>query len=178
MTTDAAATTYLLYAWTGRELEAHADLTALGIDAWCGRTLVWKRKGKARKAVPIEAPAIPNYLVAAMDARQFHQARGVRWLANMVATLTVAERREFAVFQRCVDAAYREARRQADNGERPAVEFMPGEEMDLLSPAFVGKVARFRRLVQAAHERHPRLEVEMDGLRMLVDPLDVRKARA
>lgn len=185
--------TYLLYARTGKEFEVADELAALGIDVWCGRAIEWKRLGKKRKPEPVERPALPNYLFAEMTPRQFYEAQSVKFLAGTMTPLTEQEvhgkpawvddvgrkhpaRPGLYQFKADVDRAYERADKARRNSEVPRAEFKPGETVTIIGGPFADKIATFRRVVERAFDLHPRLRLDMDGLPLEVDPLDVRRS--
>jgi transcriptional antiterminator NusG len=168
--------TYLLYAATGREFDVARDLAGLEIDAWCGRVINWKRTGKDRRPRPVEEPALPNYIFAEMTADQFHRARQVKHLAPTMIMLSRASVPGYTEFRDTVDARYRaddHARRCADVVIEP---FEVGEVLNVIGGPFADLCGKFRRVVQAAHDLHPKIEMDFGSLTVRVDPLDVRSA--
>jgi len=171
-------TTYLLYATTNHEFDAEAGLREAGLDVWCGRAIEWKRVGKKRKPEPVERPALPNYLFARLSPRDFYAAQAVKWVAPTLVALSRADERALERFQAQVDQAYAEADKARRANEVPLSEFRPGEALEVVAGVLADKMGKFRRVVEQAHDLHPRVEVEIEGLRMQLDPLDVRRASA
>lgn len=167
---------YLLYARTGHEFEAEADLHERGIDAWCGRVIEFKRVGKSRKPQPIEKPALPNYIFAELSPREFYTAQGVKWLASTFVSLSRADVEAVVRYRAEVRRAYEEADRARRANEVPLSEFKPGETLELVGGPLAEKMGTFRRVVERSHDLHPHVELEVDGLRVQADPLDVRRA--
>lgn len=169
-------TTYLLYARSGHEFDAEAELRDAGISVWCGRAIEWKRVGKKRKPEPVEKPALPNYLFAIVLPHQFTTAQSVRWVAPKFEALSLLDERALDRFAGEVDRAYEDADKIRRANEVPVSEFRPGERLEVVAGVLADKMGKFRRVVEQAHDLHPRLELEIEGLRMHVDPLDVRRA--
>lgn len=167
---------YLLYARSGHEFDAEADLHERGIDAWCGRVIEFKRVGKARKPQPVEKPALPNYLFAELSPREFYAAQGVKWLASTFVALSRADVEAVARYRAEVRRAYEENDRARRANEVPLSELKPGEALELIAGPLAEKMGRFRRVVERSHDLHPYVEIEVDGLRVQADPLDVRRA--
>jgi len=171
-------TTYLCYARTGKEFEVESALRECVNDVWCGRVIEWKRVGKKRRPEPIEKPALPNYLFATMTDGQFHEAQGIKYLAATMAPLGRHAERGFHRFRHAVDAEYAEADRARRNSEVPSSEFRVGELLEIIGGPFSERIATFRQVVERAHELHPRLRLDVDGVPVEIDPLDVRRATA
>lgn len=170
-------TSYLLYARTRHEFEAVEELAALGIVAECGRVLTCQRKGKKRTPDWYETPALPNYMLAEMDADQFHASRSAKWLAPTRLAMCRADARLFRRFLAEVQRQYDEADRMRQRGVGVRTEYRPGDSLQfVLGHQLADKLAMFRRLVERAHDTHPLLELDVDGWRVLADPLDVKRA--
>jgi transcriptional antiterminator NusG len=168
--------TYLIYAHTGREFDVARDLACIGIDAWCGRRIEWKRVGKDRRPRATELPVLPNYIFATMDAEQFHQARQVKHLAPTMAMLSRASVRGYESFRKVVETQYRLADQKRRCSEVVVEPFMAGQVLDIIGGPFADLCGKFRRVVQAAHDVHPKIEMDMGGITVQVDPLDVRRS--
>ncbi|MZR14239.1 hypothetical protein GQE99_14545 [Maritimibacter sp. DP07] len=170
------AINYLGYAKTGHEFEVCEELEGQGIEAWAGRVIRWKRSGKKRHPDPHEEPVLPNYVFMALDDRTFHSALRVRFLANTLVMLGPADRRDLAKFQAIVEAEFEKQDRIRRNAEMPKAEFDPGQEIEIIGGPFADKIGTFRRIVERSNQLFPKLEADVGGLRLQLDPLDVRGA--
>lgn len=166
---------YLGYAKAGHEFEVQDELRDMGIHAWAGRVIRWKRTGKKRYPEPHEEPALPNYLFLALTPETFYQAQSVRFLASTMIMLGTLDRRGLVSFQGNVQAAYEEQDRLRRNAEMPRAEFNAGEQIEIIGGPFADKIATFRRVIERSGMYHPKLEAEISGIRLQLDPLDVKR---
>ncbi|MAM60848.1 hypothetical protein [uncultured Maritimibacter sp.] len=166
---------YLGYAKTGHEFAVCEDLEEQGISAWAGRVIRWKRAGKKRRPEPHEEPALPNYIFMALDDRSFHAALGTRFLASTFVLLGPGDRRDLSKFQNIVEREYEKQDRIRRNAELPKAEFSPGQEIEIIGGPFAEKIGTFRRIVERSNQLFPKLEAEIEGIRLQLDPLDVRR---
>lgn len=166
---------YLGYAKSGHEFEVQDDLEAMGITAWVGRVIEWKRTGKKRYPEPHEQPALPNYVFMSLTPHDFHRAVTVRFLASTLVSLSTLDQRGLTRFQSAVQAVYDEQDRIRRNRDMPKTEFDAGQQLEIIGGPFANKIATFRRVVEKSGQMHPKLETEVDGFKMTLDPLDVRK---
>lgn len=168
--------TYLCYARSGKEFDVSDEIRALGGDVWCGRRIEWVRTGKNRRPEPREVPALPNYLFATLTPDQYHAARNVKFLAHTMAQLSPGAIDGFRRFARVVDARHSADSKVAANATAPTAQFDPGEALQIIGGPFSEMTGTFRRIVEHAHDRHPRVEVMVNGIPVAVDPLSVRRA--
>lgn len=166
---------YLGYAKSGHEFEVQDELRDMGIHAWVGRVIEWKRTGKKRYPEPHEIPALPNYVFMALTPHDFHRAVTVRFLASTLVGLGKLDRRGLTRFQSAVQAEYEAQDRLRRNAEVPRTVFNAGEQIEIIGGPFADKVATFRRVVERSGQFHPKLEAEMQGIKLQLDPLDVRR---
>lgn len=171
-----ATSTYLLYARSGREFDVATDLQDMGIAAWCGRVIQWKRVGKDRRPRPMEEPALPNYIFAEMTPTQFYAPRAVKHLSPTMTMLTHASERGYLCFRRIVEAEFEIADRKRRSAEVVVEPFDPGEALEIIGGPFADMCGKFRRVVQMAHLMHPKIEMDMNGIPVQVDWLDVKRA--
>lgn len=174
---------YLAYATSGKEFEVANKLSSLGFTVWCGRSITFARKGKRRRPEAIEKPKLPNYLFLTLTPDQWHDLhrRDVKHLASTFYQLRRDDEKALAAFRHEVDAAHAEGRRIARNNDLAEIaEYKRGQALVDLTGTFGEAVLRFRRMVERAHELHPKIEAEMDfmgrSVRVELDPLDVRAA--
>ena len=167
---------YLCYARSGKEFEVADALTALGADVWCGRKIEWVRTGKKRRPEPKETPALPNYLFARMTPEQFYAALAVKFLARTMAPLSAGSMVGFERFARSVDQRYQADDKMRRNAEIPLSQFQPGELIQIIGGPFADLTGTFRGIVEHAHDIHPRIQMDLGGVPVTLDPLDVRRA--
>jgi len=167
---------YLGYAKSGHEFEVQDELADMGISSWVGRVIEWKRVGKKRYPEPYEIPALPNYIFMELSPHNFHKALTVRFLASALVALGSLDRRGLARFQGAVQAEYEEQDRLRRNREMPRAEFKPGQTLEIIGGPFSEKVATFRQVIERSGQMHPKLEADVEGMKLHLDPLDVRRA--
>lgn len=174
---------YLAYAITGKEFVVADKLAELGFNVWCGRSITFVRKGKRRRPEAVEKPKLPNYLFLTLTPEEWHDLdrRNVKHLAPTFYLLRRDDERALAKFRAEVDAAYAEGQRIARNNDLAEIaQFKAGERLVDLTGVFSDAVLRFRRMVERAHEMHPRIQADMEMMGRIVtvelDPLDVKRA--
>lgn len=167
--------TYLLYAKSGKEFQVADDLRLIGIDAWAGRVIRWKRKGKDRRPEAYEEPALPNYLWASMTAAQFYHAQKVKHLSPTIRLVPHSATAGLQKFQRMADAAFREQDEARRRAEAPLPEFDVGQALKLVGGPFSDMVVTFRGIINATDALNRQIEADGPFGRMRVDPFDVRK---
>lgn len=167
--------TYLCYARSGKEFDVSDEIRALGGDVWCGRRIEWVRTGKKRRPEPREVPALPNYIFATLTPDQYHAARNVKFLAHTMAQLSPGAIDGFRRFARVVDDRF-ERDGMARKIPSRQTQFDPGEALQIIGGPFSEMTGTFRRIVEHAHDMHPRVEVMVNGIPVAVDPLSVRRA--
>lgn len=154
------------------------ELAAMGITAWCGRRIDFKRSGKDRFAEAHESPALPNYLFIEMTPAQFVKAIGVKFLANSLQLIARCDHDDLAVFKEGVEAKYSAAQRIDANSRAAVSEYTKGQRVEAIAGSFTEYPMWFKQVVQKAHDQWPRVEVDVEMLggtvTMQLDPLDVR----
>lgn len=179
--------TYLAYATTGKEFEVADRLKELGFDLWCGREITFVRKGKRRRPEAVERPKLPNYLWLTLEPEDWHDLhrRQVKHFAPTMYQLSARDLRGskdwigLNAFRVAVDAAYAEGQRIARNNDiAEMAQFERGQKLIDLTGTFGETVLRFRRMIERAHELHPKIEAEMEMMgrtvRVELDPLDMK----
>lgn len=174
---------YLAYATSGREFEVAEKLASLGFTVWCGRAITFRRKGKRRRPEAVEHPKLPNYLFLTLTPDEWHDLhrRDVKHLASTLYMLRRDDERALATFRHEVDTAHREGHRIARNNDLAEIaEYKRGQRLVDLTGTFGETVLTFRRMIERAHEMHPRIQADMEMMGRVVtvelDPLDVRAA--
>lgn len=156
------------------------ELALLGIDAWCGKRIDFKRKGKDRYAEAHESPFLPNYLFIEMTADQFIAATDIKYLANSFQIVPLGEVAMLDAFKAGAQGAYEAAQRVDANSRAAVSEYVKGQRIEATSGQFAEFPMWFEKVAKAAHDQWPRIHAEIDmmGARVKVqlDPLDVRAA--
>jgi hypothetical protein len=154
------------------------ELRLMGVDAWCGRKIEFKRSGKKRYAEAHESPFLPNYLFMTVEADQFTAAVGVKYLAPTLMMVPLGEVAAIKGFKDGVQAQYEAAERIDANSRAAVAEYTKGQRIEAINGHFMDLPIWFSRVVQGKHDAWPRVEghVDMMGGRVPVqfDPLDVR----
>lgn len=167
---------YLGYAKSGKEFEVEQSLQALGIAVWCGKLIEWRRVGKKRYPDAFEEPCLPNYIFMDLSPEQFHQAQQVKFLAATMVMLSRADQRNLRSFRGAVDREYATQDQMRQNAQAPKSAFKAGEQLKIISGPFAEKLATFRKVVERSGMIFPRMEIDVEGIRLQVDPLDVKRA--
>lgn len=165
------------------------ELRRLGITAWCGKRVEFKRLGKDRSWTRFDVPALPNYIVLDMESDQMHLAAAVdhlmpTFMVVAKSDLHGASSKEGKTdhiglnrFMDGVDAAFEKAERVDANSRAEVTEYKKGQELRVISGPFMDMLVKFDRLVKAPHDRWQSLAVELpSGIKAQFDPLDVRSA--
>jgi len=176
-------TVYLAYATTGKEFAVTEKLEELGFSVWCGRCIEFKRRGKKRRPEPMETPKLPNYLFLSLSDADWHRLRQseVKHLAQTLYPLSRGDTRALANFKLAVEGAYEEGQRIARNNDIAQIaEYKRGQALIDLSGKLGEVTLRFRKMVERAHELHPKIEAEMEMMgrwvKVELDPLDTKAA--
>lgn len=167
------------YATGGKEFAVMDDLAKLDVTHWRGTRIEFERRGNVRTAEPYEYPALPNYVWITCDWGQLHRVLSVKHLSPLVRFMTRADVAGFAAFRRQAEARLAEARRIIGNRDA-IVAYRKGERLEIRDGAFAGALAEFGRMVIKTGQLFPQIEAEVElfgrKARMLLDPLDVRRA--
>lgn len=170
--------TWLIYARTHREFDVEAELSAMGIDVWCGRVLEGKpdpkRAGRKRVTIWSERPAIPNYIFASMEPGQYHDAKAIRDVVGFVSVVEAPAMRGVQQFMRVVDAAYSAAQRAKERGDMAPPVFRPQQVLEAVSGPLSGLMLRYRGIVEDADGYHVEVDTPLGKGR--VSAADVRAA--
>ena len=166
-------TIYIGYARTGKELEVVDDLRELGIDPWVAMAVRWKRVGKRREADPEEYLRLPNYVFMRLTPPQFYAAADVKYLARTKLAVPAQEASRVQRYMDRIDAELQASRAAVRAGER-RYEFSAGDELEIIGGPLRGMMARFSGLAEASWSRYPMLRVDVGGLPVQIDPLDVK----
>jgi len=168
--------TYILYARSGKEQQVADDLRLLGIEAWCGRVIKWRRKGKDRRPAPYEEPALPNYIWAVLTPQQFYQAQAHKHVAPTLQMVPYSATRGLKAFQRMTDEAYDEADAIRRKAETPPPEYDPDQALQIIGGPFASLVFNFRRIANPDDPLARKVVVEGPHGEIEIDPLDVKAA--
>jgi DNA-binding PucR family transcriptional regulator len=181
------APVYLAYATSGREFEAADRLTALGFTVWCGRRIDFIRKGKRRRPEAVEKPKLPNYLFLTLTPDEWHRLQylkdegQVKHIAGTMYQLRRDDKEALTEFRAGVDDAHAEGQRIAKNNDiAEMAQYRTGQALVDLTGTFADVCLTFRRMVERAHEMHPKIEAEMELMgrmtRVYLDPISVKAA--
>lgn len=170
---------WLGYARTGKEFEVMDALARLGINHWRGERIEFERRGRNRTADPYTYPALPNYVWIGPEPRQVHLLVTIPHLARTFLTLTEASGNAMRAFADMAERRKAEARRII--GNREAISgYQAGDVLEIRDGPFAGQLARFERMVQAAHDYYPTIAAHMEvmgrAVAVTLDPLNVRRA--
>jgi len=168
--------TYLLYCRSKEEVRVAEDLRLDGIDVWCGRVIRWKRKGKKRRPEPYEEPALPNYIWATMNAKEFYIATAHKFVYPTVRIVGHKASKGLHEFQKMTDQAYQEADAIRRKAETPPPEFHANQAISVIGGPFASLVFNFRRIANPDDPLNRKVVVEGPHGEIELDPLDVKAA--
>lgn len=182
------------YAKAKREIEVAESIRALGLDARVALKVEAIRRGKKRWAEPVTTPLLPNIIFIRCTDEEWHLLRGVKGLAHTMHPVPtkLVERRHvrlrdgteqpyeglMAFIERAEEV---HAARMAEfEATQRLSEFQEGDLLEILGGPLAGQLARFRKLVETAHDAFPRIKADlalMGGtVAVDLDPLHARKA--
>ena len=164
------------------EFAVERQLRALGLQAHAPRKIEFKRVGKKRHPDPVTSAYLPGYIFAEIPAAKYAsaiQCNGLR--PTMMAIPHQEVKRHVLRFIDRVASENSEAERIVASRDRAAMcEFIPGQALEVLEGPFKDRMLHLQRMVQAAHDRHPMIDAEIEVFgqvaRVKVDPFDVKGA--
>lgn len=158
-------------------------LRRLGIAAWCGTRVEFKRVGKQREWTRHDVPALPNYIVVDMDPQDMFTVTSVEHVSP---TMTLVAGRALTggdgtvglqQFRAAVDADFSAAERVDANSRASVTEYKRGQSLRVTAGPFADMLVTFDKLVKAPDVGWSKVQVQMgSGHRVTLDPLDVRSA--
>ena len=161
-----------------KQLWVQEELRRMGISAWCGTSVEFKRQGKRRVPDKIERPYIPNYLFIEMSAAQFFTVSSLDHVSPQFQIVPSMQMKQLRDWQEGVNEAHQQALRVDANSKAAIAQYKHGQALRALSGPLEHFPMWFERVVKEAHDDWPKIEVEVDvmGARRKVrfDPLDVR----
>lgn len=181
------------YAKAGREADVAEATRALGASVRFARKIDAIRRGNQRWAEAVEAPILPNFLFIDVDDATWHRLREVKFLAHTLTRVPSGELRRtpklkdgtplppvgILPFLDAADAALAERQAQIEAGQRVS-EYQAGDVLTILGGPMNGLLARFRKIVETAHDPFPRIKAEVDvmgrAVTIEVDPINARRA--
>ena len=165
------------------------ELRRIGVKAWVGKRVEFKRLGKDRDWTRFDVPALPNYIVLDMDPKQMFEATEVEHLSPtlmMVAghdlhgrpgTKAKPAHRGLEGFISDIEADFSAAERVDANSRASVTEYKQGQQLRVISGPFADMLVTFDKLVKAPHDQWQSLSVELpSGMKAKFDPLDIRRA--
>jgi transcription antitermination factor NusG len=175
---------------TRKQLWVIEELRRLGISAWCGTRVEFKRTGKSREWTRYDVPALPNYIVVDMDPQDMFTVTSVAHVSptmTMVAGAALKGIKPCAAypdgrvglhqFKADVEAAFSAAERVDANSRASVTAYKKGEALRVVSGPFADMLVTFERLVKAPDVGWNKVMVETDGgYTVTLDPLDLRIA--
>jgi transcription antitermination factor NusG len=166
-----------------KQLWVIEELRRLGIEAWCGTRVEFKRTGKSREWTRYDVPALPNYIVVEMDPQDMFTVTSV---AHVSPTMTLVAGRALTggdgvmglhQFKADVEAAFSAAERVDANSRASVTSYKRGQPLRVVSGPFADMLVTFEKLVKAPHDKWQRIAgTTAGGMPVQFDPLDVRSA--
>ncbi len=166
-----------------KQLWVVEELRRIGIDAWCGTRVEFKRMGKQREWTRYDVPALPNYIVLDMDPRDMFTVTSVEHVAPTMSLIAGRALRGgegvigLQQFKADVEADFKAAERVDANSRASVTEYKTGQALRVTAGPFADMLVTFDKLVKRPGAKWQTLAVTTDGgLRVEFDPLDVRSA--
>lgn len=167
------------YAKATKEFEVQDALRDMGIAACVPRKVEAKRVPTKRRPVPVTTPYLRNYVFIECSAEQWHDLAGVKHLAKTTVFVSKGEVKLLRAFIDTTEAEYLDRMGAIEAGQR-VEEYSPGDMIEITGGPLAGQLARFRRIVESAHDLFPRLRAEGElfgqSVTVDVDPIHARKA--
>lgn len=181
------------YAKAKHEAEVVEAVKALGAHARYARQIDAVRRGNQRWAEPVVEPVLPNFVFIDVDDATWHRLRTVKFLAHTLTRIpsgelrrtprnkdgTLLPERGVLPFLEAADADFEARRAEIEAGVRVS-EYQPGDVLQILGGPLSGHLARFRRIVETAHDPFPRIKAEAEVMGRIVsvevDPINARRA--
>jgi hypothetical protein len=158
-------------------------LRRIGIDAWCGTRVEFKRMGKQREWTRYDVPALPNYIVLDMDPRDMFTVTEIEHVAPTMSLIAGRALRGgdgvigLQQFKDAVEADFSAAERVDANSRASVTSYKRGQSLLVTSGPFADMLVTFDKLVKRPGAKWSTLAVTTGGgLRVEFDPLDVRSA--
>jgi len=151
------------------------ELRRMGIDAWCGDRIDFKRKaGNHRTTEAVTTPALPNYMFIDLTPYQFFKAINVDYVSPTLKILNREDVHQLNRFKSAAEADFSAAQRVDANKRADVAQYVKGQLLRVLSGPFADMFASFDGMVRAGHDDWPRVVAEIEGHKVSFDPLDIR----
>lgn len=177
----------IAYGRASHEFDLRDELKAAGYAATVPRKVEAVSRGKDRKAKLEDIPLLPNYIFLDVTVDQYHELiRANGQYKYLAGTFQIIPARLEKNMTRWAAGIEREAQKEIDRykrGEELSM-FQNGEGVRITDGPFAdwlqGQNVTFRRMVHAANDPFPSVEVETELFgrvtRVTVDALHVRRA--
>lgn len=160
------------------------ELRRMGIEAWCGKRIDFKRLGKSRTAEGITSPALPGYLFIDMSHERMFEVTSVDHIAP---TLQLLSRQDLDgapgkpglnEFKAAAEADFKAAERVDGNKRADVAEYVKGQRLRIMSGPFMDMFATYEKMVRAPDVGWQKVSASVEGIGGIVtfDPLDVKRA--
>jgi transcription antitermination factor NusG len=175
------------YIRAGHEFDVASELKADGFAATVPRKVETTSRGKDRKPKLEDVPLLPNYVFLDMTVAQYHallSSKGqYKYLASTFQIIPARLEANMNRWAAGIEATAQKEVERYKRGEELSL-FRNGEHLHVTHGPFAewldGQNVTFRRMVQAAGEPFPAVEVETELFgrvtRVTVDALHVRRA--
>lgn len=175
------------YIRAGHEFEIRDELKADGYAATVPRKVETVSRGKDRKPKLEDVPLLPNYVFLDMTVAQYHRllsSKGqYKYLASTFQIIPARLEANMLRWAAGIEATAQKEIERYKRGEELSL-FTKGEALHITHGPFAEWLANqnvtYRRMVQAAGEPFPSVEVETELFgrvtRVTVDALHVRRA--
>lgn len=176
-------TLWIAYATAGREFSAQEQCQALGYTCDVPRRVDLVRHAKRRTPDKVVRPFLPNYLFLHGGNDAFHAVKDIKEIRGTAMGVGDSEARRVKAFIARVEADFAARMAQIEAGERVS-EYQPGDMLTLMTGPFAGQLARFRRMVEGAHDAFPQIEAELAislmgrAVMATIDPINAKRVAA
>lgn len=167
------------YAKAGREFEVEADINAIGITATVARKVVAIRKGKQRWPEAEVTPYLTNYVFIDVDAERYLELRAIKHLSSTMLAVPRSSEPSVRAFLTRLAERFAATQAEIEAGKRVS-EYAVGDAMEIVDGPLRGHLARFRAIVENAHDPFPRIRADVEVMGRMatvdVDPIAARRA--
>lgn len=185
-------TLWLAYVPTAMEFALAEDCEAMGITATVPRKVEAVRTGNRRWPEPRVTPYLPNYGFIEATADEWHWIKELRYVRDIMG-IAPGWHKKLAEFFATVESQYQTRMAEIDQAQRilksddatkearkAAIaamrQYTPGDMLEVITGPFAGQLAAFGAMVERANSLTPEIEAQLAGLKVRLDPLNVKMA--
>jgi len=164
--------------WIRKQFWVVEELRRIGVTAWCGKRMEFKRLSGDRDWTAFDVPALPNYIVMDLDDHNYFAATQIDHLSS---TLMAVPKRDLIGgdgvlglqgFMDDADSAYKAAQRINSASRDEVTQYNEGQRLRAISGPLKDMLVTFERMVDAN-----RVSARTDrGMPVVFDAFDVEGA--